>query len=350
MFHIRDELKMADGFLARLGFLCLALCELALFVGAVPAFAQSTETVASSPLEQASEPSSGIAMPTQLVVKSSQLLPPPPSLLDRPAIAYSQSAAQNPSVDAVAGKLGQLGQPAPDARKRKHRAKLSVAQERNPAASSYLAQAWAASQAGDGLAALREVERALAEAPTDPDGLILKAYVLSTMERHDDSVDTLHGLLAHHPRHVEALRYLAMELGQSTTPQALKALEDMASVDPSNALVQVSLARRYDRDQNESRDLMAFDRAARLAPHNIAYRVELASLYDRYGYPSQAALLYRQAFETARVRQESGELDPVLSQDLLRSVRTRADFLDRSFLRARRGAPDESLAQPWEQE
>lgn len=318
-----------------------ALFGLASAISVIPAHSQSLE-----PLEQSedSEPEDPpvVAKPTKLYVKSSQMLPPPP---DQPTIAYSQSVSMDPAVDAVVGKLGQLGQPAPAAKpqKPKRRAKISVIRGEESASSPFLAQAWGSLRSGDRLAALGAVDKALADDPASLDAMSLKAYVLAGMDRHDAAIEMLRCLLERNPQHAEALRGLAIELGQSTVPQALKELEGMASSDPSNALVLASLARQYDRKRDESRALTALDRAARLAPQNIAYRVELAGFYDRYGYPSEAVALYRQSYEAALARQEAGEPDSAITQDVLRVIRNRSDYLERSFLRARRGAPNASL-------
>lgn len=273
-------------------------------------------------------------------VKASNLIPPPPTQL---AAAKFHANFADPAITTVVDKMGKMGQPT-SLKPPRPRARNSTLSRNEKPQSPYLAQAWRDMQSGDNLAAQRSIDRALADAPDATDVLNLKAYILARMNRHDDAVETLCRLLEIEPDNAEALRNLALELGQSTRSQALKELEDMASADPSSASVQAALARQYMRKRAEGKALAALDRAARLAPQNIAYRIELASFYDRYGYPSEAATLYRQAAETASARKEAdSEDDPAITQDLLRAIRNRADFLLRSALRARQGAPNAPL-------
>ncbi|MER2520571.1 MAG: tetratricopeptide repeat protein [Bdellovibrionales bacterium] len=277
---------------------------------------------------------------TDISIKASRLLPPSPSQLSM--IRY-QSGLPDPAVASVVDKLGQMGQPSA-LKTPKPRAKISLSPRHEKTPSPFLTQSWQALQTGDGLAALRAIDRALAQTPNNPDALNLKAYILAHMDRHEHAIETLCRLLEHDPQNAEALRNLAIELGLSTAPQALKELEDMAAADPSSAPVQASLARQYARLQDEGKALTTLDRAVRLAPQNLAYRVELASLYDRYGYPSEAATLYRQALETASARRELGENDsPAITPELLRVIRARADHLARRVKPAHKGSPTEPL-------
>ncbi|MCZ7557709.1 MAG: tetratricopeptide repeat protein [Bacteroidia bacterium] len=130
---------------------------------------------------------------------------------------------------------------------------------------------------GDFENAARSFSRVLERVPSNTDAANILARTLLTLERYDETVDTLHALIDRNAASAESWLLLGYaESSRGNEEEAMQALERAMHMDPSNMEALVSLALAYDESGNFEKSDPLYERSVH------AYQLEGSVKDDTY--------------------------------------------------------------------
>lgn len=148
----------------------------------------------------------------------------------------------------------------------------------------------------DPVGAMREFRAAAASNPKEPNVHFGLGYLLWTKGQYAEAAEQFQAEIDNNPRHLQAMLYLAdSDIQLSKMDEARSLLEQLARLDPENAMEHRDLGIVYMEDGRKDDAMRELKKAVQLAPNDVNAHWRLARLYRTMGRAEEAKVEFEKA-------------------------------------------------------